>query len=59
MSFINMDNCPGLANASQKDKDSDGAGDVCDTCPDDAEDKCDGLCFPIKYLNGKAGVVCL
>lgn len=29
-----LDNCPGIANASQADADQDGAGDACDACTD-------------------------
>ena len=36
------DNCPTTANADQADTDSDGAGDACDTCPNDADDDIDG-----------------
>jgi hypothetical protein len=38
----NEDNCPAIANADQADVDVDGAGDVCDACPNDAENDADG-----------------
>ncbi|MCP3135883.1 amidohydrolase family protein [Pyxidicoccus xibeiensis] len=34
------DNCPFVANASQVDTDSDGKGDTCDGCPQQAEGTC-------------------
>ena len=37
-----MDNCPMDANGGQEDADADGAGDVCDVCPNDADDDIDG-----------------
>ena len=33
----NLDNCPSVSNADQRDHDSDGRGDVCDLCPHIAE----------------------
>ncbi len=32
------DNCKFVANKDQSDKDGDGKGDLCDNCPDDAND---------------------
>jgi hypothetical protein len=37
-----LDNCPGWENADQADLDSDGLGDVCDACPNDAANDADG-----------------
>jgi hypothetical protein len=31
---VSQDNCVGVANAGQADRDRDGRGDACDTCPD-------------------------
>ena len=39
----NSDNCDLELNPDQSDIDRDGAGDVCDVCPDDSRDVCDGL----------------
>jgi len=41
-----VDNCPFVSNADQANADSDAGGDVCDTCPLDADDDIDqdGIC---------------
>jgi hypothetical protein len=36
------DNCPFVPNTDQADADSDGIGNVCDSCPNDADDDADG-----------------
>ena len=43
------DNCPKLSNPDQADLNANGIGDVCDN---------EGLCFPVKTLNGKITQVC-
>jgi hypothetical protein len=37
-----IDNCPSVSNFDQTDTDSDGLGDVCDTCPNDYDNDVDG-----------------
>ena len=37
-----VDNCPLTPNSNQLDADNDNAGDVCDSCPNDANDDVDG-----------------
>ena len=39
------DNCPALGEAIQTDTDSDGQGDACDSCPNDAANDADGDSF--------------
>jgi PKD repeat protein len=39
------DNCPGTYNSGQSDLDSDGAGDICDSCPLDADNDADSDAF--------------
>ena len=36
------DNCPNWANLDQTDRDNDGVGDACNTCPDDPDNDADG-----------------
>jgi len=36
-----IDNCPEVYNPGRSDIDEDGAGDLCDICPADANDECD------------------
>jgi len=39
-----FDNCPDIVNPGQEDLDGDGAGDVCDGCPDDPNKIEPGIC---------------
>lgn len=43
-----VDNCPGQWNPTQSDQDADGTGDLCDGCPNDAQNDvdADGHCCP-------------
>lgn len=50
-----VDNCPGIANTDQADGDSDGTGDVCDACPDDANPG--GSACPATIYEVKDGTV--
>ncbi len=40
--LVGPDNCPGVENADQADRDGDGIGDLCDACPDDPNNDTDG-----------------
>ncbi|MFN3202042.1 MAG: fibrinogen-like YCDxxxxGGGW domain-containing protein [Bradymonadia bacterium] len=50
------DNCVANANLNQADADADGQGDVCDVCPNDANDDADGdgLCADVDNCPGAA-----
>ena len=49
------DNCPDYPNTDQSDTDTDGVGNVCDVCPNDALDDSDddGVCAGTGYLAPK------
>lgn len=50
------DNCPGLANPEQENKDGDARGDACDTCPD-YPDPCLESVYEIKKGNVGLGTI--
>jgi len=51
-----LDNCPDTSNPGQEDADLDGTGDLCDACPDDAENDIDndGICAGSGFILGSA-----
>jgi len=44
-----LDNCPQLPNPLQTDTDSDGEGDLCDICPNDATNQCSVTEIPMTF----------
>ena len=57
MVAVSLKNCPAASNADQADADSDTIGDVCDTCPNDADNDADAdgigdVCDPCPYVPG-------